>query len=110
MAASPFALAADGVRIALRVTPGAPRYAIAGLRPDADADGGMALCVKVTAAPEDGRANAAVVKFLARTWRKKQGDLEVVSGAGARRKQVLLRGPGAALMSELEIWLAEHVA
>ena len=108
MAASPFALAADGVRIALRVTPGAPRDAIAGLKPDAD--GGVALCVKVTAAPEDGRANAAVVKFLARTWRKKQGDLEVVSGATARRKQVLLRGPGAALMNELEVWLAEHVA
>ena len=108
MAASPFALAADGVRIALRVTPGAPRDAIAGLKPDAD--GGVALCVKVTAAPEDGKANAAVVKFLARTWRKKQGDLEVISGASARRKQVLLRGPGPALLGELELWLAEHVA
>ena len=53
-----------GVRVALRVTPGAAADRVRGVV--RDAAGVAALQVAVTAVPEDGRANAAVAEALAR--------------------------------------------
>src|SRR5882724_11845647 len=54
----PFLSAGDGVRVRLRVQPRARRNRIDGLV--AEADGGVALNVAVTAPPEDGEANSTV--------------------------------------------------
>lgn len=77
--------AADGVRVALRVTPRAGSNAIGEVR------NGL-LQVKVTAAPEDGRANAAVLKLLSKTWRVPVSSIEILSGESSREKLLLLRG------------------
>jgi uncharacterized protein YggU (UPF0235/DUF167 family) len=48
--------------------------------------------VRVTAAPEGGRANEAVVRLLAAALSLPQRDVAVVSGHGARDKVVAVEG------------------
>jgi uncharacterized protein YggU (UPF0235/DUF167 family) len=50
--------------------------------------------VRVTAAPEHGKANDAVVRLLAEALNVPQGDIAIVSGHGARDKLVTLAGIG----------------
>ncbi|KAA0686661.1 DUF167 family protein [Azospirillum brasilense] len=97
--AAPFEAMADGVRLALRVTPKASRNAIAGLA--ATASGGTALKVTVTAVPENGKANEAVVKLLAKAWKLPKTSLTVVAGATDRNKIVHVAGDPADLMRRL---------
>lgn len=104
--ASPVTVSGDGVRVALRVTPRAGRDRIDGLV--ADADGRPALKLSVTAAPEDGKANTAVLKLLAKAWGVPRTALSVVSGAGARRKIVHVAGDGPALARRINTWLGEQ--
>ncbi len=99
----PFESSAAGVRVRLKVTPKARRNAIGGLLDEPD--GGKALKVAVTAAPEDGKANAAVAALLAEEWGVAKSAVSVVSGATGRRKVVEIRGPSDALMARLRTWL-----
>jgi uncharacterized protein YggU (UPF0235/DUF167 family) len=48
--------------------------------------------VRVTSAPEDGKANAAVIRLLAAELGLPAGDVEIVSGHASRDKLVALRG------------------
>ena len=73
----------DGVRVVIWVVPGARRSEIVGLY-----DG--ALRVRVGVPAEEGKANRAAADLVARALGGRRG--EVVSGAGARRKQVLVSG------------------
>jgi hypothetical protein len=56
------------------------------------ADG--SLKVYVTAPPEDGRANEAVVEILAEWLGVKRRQVEIVSGATSRNKIVRVTGHG----------------
>jgi uncharacterized protein len=71
----------------------------------AEADGGVALKVAVTAPPEEGKANAAVIALLAEAWGRPKSALTVVAGAADRRKIIHLQGDPARLMQALEPWL-----
>lgn len=53
---------------------------------------GGAWKVRVTQAPEDGKANAAVVRLLAHTLALRSQDVEIVSGHASRDKTVALEG------------------
>jgi uncharacterized protein (TIGR00251 family) len=48
------------------------------------------LKVKVTAAPEKGRANAAICELLAAEFGVTRGNVEVLRGETSSRKQVLI--------------------
>jgi uncharacterized protein len=74
-------------KIALRVAPGAQRAKVVGRH-------GSAWKVRVTAPPEDGKANDAVVRLLAEALNVPQADIAIVSGHGARDKLVALTGIG----------------
>ena len=102
---SPFSPAGDGVRVRLRVQPRARRNRVDGQV--AEADGGVALKVAVTAPPEDGKANAAVIALLAKAWGLPKSAFAVVAGAADRRKIIHLQGNPAHLMQALEPWLEE---
>jgi uncharacterized protein len=78
-------------RLRLRVSPGAGRSAIVGRHGDA-------WKVRVTEAPEHGRANDAVVRLLAQTLALPRDAVAIVSGHGARDKIVELTGVGPALI------------
>lgn len=86
---SPLTEAADGVRLLVRAMPKAGRNEIAGIR-------NGRLVVRVTAAPEHGKANAAIVKLLSKTWGLPASAFELTAGATARDKTFLLRGVSAA--------------
>ena len=81
--------AKDGVTLAVRAQPGAKRTAIAGVYGEgADAQ----LKIAVQAPPIEGRANAALIVFLAEFFSLTRSNLELVSGELSRSKVFLLRG------------------
>jgi uncharacterized protein (TIGR00251 family) len=94
-----------GVTVAVRVTAKARRQRIEGVA--ADADGARVLKLSVTAPPEDGKANAAVVALLAKTWKVPKSAISVRSGAASRRKLVAIAGDPAALARRIEAYLKE---
>ncbi len=99
--AAPFSLSSDKVRVAVRLRPGASHDRIEGWV--SDADGQVRLAAKVCAAPEKGRANAALVKLLAKTWRVQAGTVAVAGGATSRNKLIEIDGD-AALLARLQAW------
>jgi len=100
----PFILAKDGLRLKIRLTPKGGRDAILGLK--ATEEGGLEIAASVTAPPEDGRANKALIKLLAKTLKLPAGQIEIASGATDRHKQILLPGDAAELMPRIEAWAA----
>ncbi|QDU63903.1 hypothetical protein Pan216_47840 [Planctomycetes bacterium Pan216] len=74
----------EGIVFALKVRPGGKRNAVVG-----DHDG--ALKVTVTAAPEKGKANAAVVKLLAKELGVAKSDLTIVRGETSSTKEILVK-------------------
>lgn len=69
--------------VEVKAVPGASRSEISGLR-----DG--ALLVRVAAPPEKGKANEELRSCLARALGLPKSAVELVSGAGSRRKRVSL--------------------
>ena len=107
LAARPFHADGRGVRVAVRLTPRAAADRILGVAHDAD--GAPALKVAVTAAPERGRANRALVELLAKAWKLPKSSITLVAGAADRRKLVEVTGEPAILMAKLESWhAAQH--
>jgi uncharacterized protein (TIGR00251 family) len=84
-------MAALSTRVRLRVAPGATRTGVVGRH-------GEAWKVRVTAAPEDGRANEAVVRLLADTLSLPREAVTLVSGHGTRDKIVELEGIAPSLI------------
>jgi hypothetical protein len=84
-------MTAETTRLRLRVSPGAGRTAVVGRHGDA-------WKVRVTDAPERGRANEAVLRLLAETLALPRTALTLVSGHGGREKIVELTGVGPALV------------
>lgn len=74
--------------IAIRVTPRSSRPGIGGWR--AGADGREELEVRVSAAPTDGEANAAVIKLLSKELKLPKSSIEIISGETGRHKRVAL--------------------
>jgi uncharacterized protein len=57
---------------------------------------GDGWCLRVAAPPEDGRANEAVERLLARTLGVHARDVRIVRGFGARDKVIEIDGLDAA--------------
>ncbi|HEX6852161.1 MAG TPA: DUF167 domain-containing protein [Candidatus Polarisedimenticolaceae bacterium] len=72
-----------GTRLRLRVHPKARKDAITGVHAGA-------LKVSVTAPPEKGKANDAVVKLLAKALDLPKGSIEIVGGETSQDKTVVV--------------------
>ena len=83
----------DGVVLSLHVQPGAKRTETAGLH-------GEALKIRLAAPPVDGRANDALIAFLAKTLGVPKANVDVVAGQSSRAKRVRVAGVGAAFIRE----------
>ena len=96
----PWLSSADGVTLAVRLTPKGGRDAIDGI--ERLADGRAVLKVRVRAAASEGEANAALVKLVAKALGVAPRDVTLVAGATARLKRLKINGAGAALAAALE--------
>lgn len=83
-----------GLFLSVKATPKAARDEIAGVR-------NGALLVKVTAAPDKGKANAAIIALLADTIGVPKAAFEQVAGETARHKSFRL----ASHATEVQTWL-----
>lgn len=82
----------DGVTLAVKVTPRAPREEIG-------AEIGAELRVRVTAPPVDAAANEALIRLLAAKLDCPRSAVQIVRGQTSRHKIVKLRGVSAAAVS-----------
>ena len=90
----------ESILLPVRLTPSARRNAIAGIAEDAD--GTRRLKVSVTAIPEGGKANAALIKLLAKSWRLPKSAISIKSGASARTKTLLVEGSPGVLLTQIK--------
>jgi uncharacterized protein (TIGR00251 family) len=90
----------SGVTIELRVQPRARRTALE--------TSGEALKAAVTAPPEDGKANGAVIALLAEQWRLPKSSFTVIKGAAARSKTLGVSGEPATLAALIGGWARDH--
>ncbi len=84
-----------GLVLHLRVTPNAGRDAIDGA--EIRDDGTCVLRVRVSAVPDKGKANAAVIVLLAKALGVSKSSITLVSGDTSRMKTLAVVGDGAAL-------------
>ena len=76
---------AEGVRLQVKITPGSSRDRILGPHGDS-------LKISVSAAPEKGKANQALITYLSKLTGLPQQHITVVSGHTSPRKVLLLAG------------------
>lgn len=81
----------DGVVLTLHIQPGAKKTEVAGLHGDA-------LKIRLAAPPVDGKANEALIAFLAKALGVPKANVELVSGQTSRAKRLRVAGvaPAAA--------------
>lgn len=86
---------ADGtVLLRLHVQPGARKSEIVGLY-------GEALKLRLAAAPVDGKANAALIDYIAALLDVSRAGVELVAGAASRRKLLRISGTTADALDAL---------
>ena len=88
--ADPWRYSAQGISIALRVTPRGGRDDIDGV--ETLADGRSVLKIRVRAIADGGEANRAVVELLAKALGVAKARVRILSGATSRLKQVAVDG------------------
>jgi uncharacterized protein (TIGR00251 family) len=98
----PLTFADKGALVAVKLQPKASRAGIDGI--GLDAGGSPFLRVRVTAPPEGGKANRALVKLLAKALHMPPSALQVVGGLKDRNKTVAVAG-GAAIHQHVKDWL-----
>jgi len=94
---------AAGVTLAVRVQPGAKKCAIVGLYGEgAEAQ----LKIAVQAPPIEGRANSALIAFLADFFGLPRSGVELISGEISRSKVILLRGIS---LAQVEVRIGQSI-
>jgi len=94
------------LRIAVKLTPRASRDAIQGI--EADAAGTARLKVMVTAVPEAGKANAALIKLLAKVWRIPRSSLTIAAGETSRLKELEFKGEAEPVIGWFDTFQNDH--
>ena len=80
---------ADGCTLSVRLHPGARKNSVTGVHGDA-------LKIALTAPPVDGKANEALIAFLADALHLPRARVALVAGATSRAKIVRITGKSAA--------------
>ncbi len=81
----PYKKSKNGIVLSVRVRPGAKGLGIEGVEGDT-------LRVRLTAAPERGKANEQLVALLSKEFRVPKSSIRVVRGASSRTKLVEVKG------------------
>ena len=94
---------AAGVTLAVRAQPGAKKTAITGVYGEGPT---AQLKIAVHAPPLEGRANLALIAFLAELFSVQKNAIELVSGELSRSKVIMLRG---VTLAQAEAKLADWI-
>jgi uncharacterized protein YggU (UPF0235/DUF167 family) len=81
------------------LTPKGGRDALDGL--ETLSDGRVVMKARVRAAPENGKANAALVELVAKALRAPKNSISIASGETSRIKKLLVTGDSASLIDAL---------
>lgn len=87
----------QGIRLTLHIQPGAKQTRIVGLY-------GEALKISLAAPPVDGKANQALLRFLAEELAIPMRSLCLSSGETSRRKVVIIQQPSATVLATISRW------
>jgi uncharacterized protein len=98
-----FELAGDHVRLAVRLTPNGGRDAIDGV--ETGAEGAAYLKARVTAVPEKGKANKALIALIAKSLKIPKSSFAVISGETSRKKILRIDGDTEEIAGKLEALL-----
>jgi len=96
----PWRVSGDAVLLSLRLTPKSSKDAVEGI--EALSDGRRVLKARVRAVPEDGKANEALLRLLAKWLDLPVRALSLSSGATGRTKVIRIEGAGEAVAARLE--------
>jgi len=94
----PVRATADGVVLGVRLTPKSSRDEILGIETFGDVS---VLKVRVRALPEEGRANDALVKLIAKWLGVPPSTVSVAQGGKSRLKQVRIEGDAETLTARI---------
>lgn len=97
---TPFRLRDDGIDLFVRLTPKAAVNRLEGV--ETAADGRCHLKARVRAVPENGAANQALQRLVAKALGVPASAVSVVAGATARLKTLRVLGDPAALVTSLK--------
>ncbi len=100
MTARPWAATAGGIVLTVRLTPKGGRDAIDGV--EQTADGRPVLRVRVRVAPNEGEANDALVRLIAKAVGVPPRAVNLISGHTSRVKRLKIDGSAIALIAALE--------
>lgn len=84
----------DGVRFDVLAKPKASRNAVMGVH-----DG--ALKIAITAAPEKGKANKAIINMISKLLKIPKNSIKIVSGETTSRKKIEINGVSPGLINKL---------
>jgi len=87
-----------GIYLNVHAQPGARRAQLRGLHGDA-------VKIAIGEAAQDGKANKAITRVIAKALDLPLSDVEITSGMTSRRKRVFLRGSSAELKQQILAWL-----
>ena len=95
----PLAPTEDGLIVTIKLTPKARSAGIDGVVEEPGPEGPRAMLkLRVTEPPESGKANAAMVALLAKSWRLPKRAFTIVSGDTSRLKRVHIAGDPQTLL------------
>ena len=93
-------LFADHLRLTVRLTPNGGRDAFDGI--ETDSQGETYLKARVTAVPEKGKANKALIALVSKSLGVAKSSVSLVSGETARKKILRIEGDPEDLAKKLE--------
>ena len=96
----PHRLFDDHILLAVRLTPNGGRDALEGM--EIAGDGLAHLKARVTAVPEKGKANKALIMLLAKAIKVPKSEITVVTGETARQKILRIEGDPEDLKSRID--------
>jgi len=88
----------DGIYLNVHVQPGAKTNAIRGMYGDA-------IKLSITVSPQDGKANRALIQFVAKLLDIPRAEVQLISGQTSRQKRLFISGRPDRLIRQIQSWV-----